>query len=122
MGVNVNTYILIGTDVGVGWGSLPTDGQGDQDEYDDWHDRYGELIIYRPKKGDIVCFDDMDGAHYMFIGKVIDVHHDRKGSAEFHETFSVERLSNEINEVSALLLERYGITSEVNLHIISNYT
>jgi hypothetical protein len=120
MGTNVRTYILIGTAVGPDWGKLPTDGQGDQDAYDDWNDRHGDLEIYEPKRDDIVYFNDMDGAHYGYLGRVVDHFNDKWDRAEFNETFDVERLTREIAEVAAILLEKYGVTSKVALHIISN--
>jgi len=122
MGCHTDTYILIGCRVADDWGSLPTDGQGDQDEYDDWHDRHGDLVIYEPKPGDIVHFDNIDG-HNAYIGRVVKMDKGKWSSGtEFFEEFDVERLTREIAEVSAILLERFGITDPIKLHIVSNVT
>jgi hypothetical protein len=121
MGTNVDTYVLIGTDVGPQWGKLPTDGQNGQHAYDDWSDRYGDLVIYEPKPGDLVTFTDMDSAHYRYIGRVIACDKGKwSDGSTFFEAFDVERLTQEIAEVSSILLERFQITSPVKLHIISN--
>lgn len=122
MGTNVRTYILIGTEVGPGWGRLPTDGQGGQDAYDDWHDRHGDLVVYEPKRGDMVYFTDMDAARNGYIGRVIDAHFDKWDRPTFNETIDVERLTREIAEVTSILLEKYGIISKVALHVVSNYS
>lgn len=121
MSVNCNTYVLIGTPLPEDWGSLPTDGQGDQDEYDDWHDRWGHLVIYQPKPGDIVYFDNIDG-HNPYIGRVLAYTSTKWDTPEFNETFDVARLTREIEEVAAILQEKYGITSEVKLHFYTNVT
>jgi hypothetical protein len=122
MGCSVDTYILIGAKVSDDWGSLPTDGTGDQDEYDDWCDRYGYLVIYEPEPGDLVFFDNVDG-HKAYIGRVIKMDKGKwSNGTDFCEEFDVDRLSKEIAEVSSILFERFGMTDPVKLHIVSNVT
>jgi hypothetical protein len=120
MGVSTDTYILIGCKVDDDWGSLPTDGQGDQDAYDDWHDRHGELVIYQPKPGDLVYFDNIDGKN-PYIGRVVKMDKGKwSDGTEFFETFDVARLTREIEEVTVLLKEKLGLELPVALHIVSN--
>lgn len=122
MGTTTNTYILIGVALPERWGYLPSDGQGEQHEYDDWCDRYGDLVVYRPEPGQYVHFTNIDGEH-PHLGKVIDVHHLRETNyTTFNEVFDVERLSKEIDEVARYLQDTFGITDPVKLHIISNHT
>lgn len=122
MGVSTDTYILIGTRVADDWGLLPTDGQGAQDKYDDWAERHGDLVIYEPKRGDLVHFSNIDG-HQCYIGRVVKMDKGKwSDGTEFFEAFDVDRLTREIAEVSAILLDRFGITDPVKLHIVSNVT
>lgn len=118
MGVHTDTYILIGTPLADDWGALPTDEPGS----DDWYDRHQDLVIYEPKPGDLVTFSNIDNKR-RYIGRVIAMDKGRwSRGTEFFEAFDVERLAREIAEVSAILLERFGITDPIKLHIVSNVT
>jgi hypothetical protein len=119
MGTNADTYVLIGCDVGPDWGKLPTDGQGEQDAYDDWHDRHGHLEIYRPKPGDLVSFTDMDSNRYRYIGRVLGAHFSKWDIPEFDITLDERSLSDHIGEVTMILYDTYGIVIPVKLHIIT---
>jgi hypothetical protein len=121
MGHSINTFIIVGVRLDPDWGKLPTDGEGDQDAYDDWVDRWGEPNSYDPKPGEWTMFSDLDGNRYLYIGRVVDFNQGRwTNGTDFDETFDVERLSKEIDEVVPVLVEKYGITERPKLHIITN--
>lgn len=118
MGCHTDTYILIGTPVAKDWGALPTD----EPDSDDWYDRHKDLVIYEPKRGDLVHFANIDGK-CPYVGRVVNMDKGKwSHGTEFFEAFDVERLTREIAEVAAILLERFGMTDPVKLHIVSNVT
>ncbi len=114
MGTQPDTYILIGVDVGANW-----DNADDDDDWDAFHDRHKDIIIFKPEPGDYVTFGH-EFSRYRYLGKVIDFNHGKWDYPSFNETFTIERLQKEIDEVAIVLKERWNIDAKPALHIISN--
>lgn len=111
MGTTVDHYVMIGVDVG-----------GRPEFGPDWRDAHHDEVSPRGKEvGDIAAVYDCMASKYHIFGRIISVARGDEWGGFETARYDHLMLAAEIDEVKAILTNRFGITDVPKLFIFSDY-